>query len=191
MIRTIIAICLLSLLTACATPVPLEFHPDMVQQSKRKLDAELRSISVKTAPPNQRMGDVNWFRVENTIGDQFIQTSTGTGIPITSQWEAALNDALVESLIFRDDAPRKVSLIVEIEKVEMSGLATVDYDVAARYRLMDRETGVDAYSKTIESRGSAATSEAFVGAVRARLAFVRSVKANIKQFLAELQAVML
>ncbi|BCB25724.1 hypothetical protein SKTS_06100 [Sulfurimicrobium lacus] len=160
-------------------------------QSKRKFDAELKTITVKTAPTNQRTGDVNWFRVENTIGDQFYQTSTGTGVPITRQWETALNDALSQSLIFRDNAQRKISLIVEIQKVEMNGLATVDYDIAARYRLMDRETGVDAYSKTIESHGSAETSEAFVGAVRARLAFVRSVKTNIEQFLADLQTAML
>ena len=181
-------ICCAALLGACATPPsPLEFHPEVITQSKIKMDAELRSISVKTAPT----GEVNWYRVENTIGDQFAQTSTGTGIPVTRQWEVALSDALNQSLIFRDHATRTVSLIVEIQKIEMSGIATVDYDVTANYRLMDRNTGENAYAKTLESRGSAETGEAFVGAVRARLAFVRAVQANIEQFLADLEATLL
>lgn len=189
--RPIVTVCLVSVLTACATPVPLEFHIDTVQHSKGKLDADLRTVSVRTAPEGQRTGEVNWFKVENTIGNQFTLTSTGTGIPITRQWEVSLNDAMIQSLLFRESSPRKVSLFVEIQKVEMDGIATVDYDVAARYRLMDRETGVDVYSKVIESRGSALTGEAFVGAVRARLAFVRSVKANIESFLADIKATVL
>ena len=168
--------------------MPLEFQPDNVFQSRKKLDAELKMISVKTAPLNQRIGDVNWFVVENVIGDQFQQTSTGTGVPVTRQWEAALNDVLSQSLMFKDSSTRKVSLLVEVQKIEMIGLVSIDYDVAAKYRIMDRETGTDIYSKTIQSIGTAEPGEAFVGSVRARIAFVRAVKANIAKFLSDFQS---
>jgi hypothetical protein len=177
-----------ALLSGCATPPPLEFYPDNVNRSGKRIDADLRSISVRTAPEEQRTGELNWFFVENTIGDQFIQTSTGTGVPVTRQWEAALRDALDHTLLFREGSTRKVSLITEVQKIEMRGIATVDFDVAAKYRLMDRETGEDIYAETIESVGSATTSEdAFIGAVRARFAFVRAVKTNIRKFLMSLQ----
>ncbi len=187
MIKKLFLVFILILLTGCATPSPLEFHPDYLGKSSKKIQAELKSVSVRTAPKNLQTGEINWFRIENTIGDQFVQTSTGTGIPITKQWESALVDSLNEMLIFRDSASRKLSLTVDIQKIEMRGIAAIDFDVDARYRLIDRETGEDAYSKTIRSRGSASSNEAFVGAVRSRLAFVRSIKANIQQFLSDIQ----
>ncbi len=88
---------------------------------------------MKTAPERERTGKVNWFFVENSIGDQFLQTSTGTGIPVLQQWQSALTDALASSILFRDEAPTKVSLTVEVLKVEMSGLTTVSWDIEARF----------------------------------------------------------
>ncbi len=187
MIKKIYLAFIVLILSGCATPSPLEFRPDYLGKSSKRIQAELKSVSVRTAPKNLQTGDVNWFKIENTIGDQFVQTSTGTGIPITKQWESALVDSLNEILIFRDSAARKLSLTVDIQKIEMRGLAAIDFDVDARYRLVDRETGEDAYSKTIRSRGSASSNEAFVGAVRSRLAFVRSIKANIQQFISDIQ----
>lgn len=187
MLRTLMAVAMVAMLGACAAPAPLEFHPNNLQLAARRQPAEVRAVTVRTAPQAEQIGKVDWWELENTIGNQLVITSTGTGIPVTLAWESAIRLALDQTLIFPDNAPRKMSLVVDVQRVERIGLITVTYAVAARYRLLDRETGVEAYSQTIDTTGAAEVGEAYVGAVRARLAFVRAVQANIDRFLAIVQ----
>lgn len=179
----------LAVLAGCATPPPIEFTPDHIPYVRDRINAELRGVSVRTAKKEQQVGDgVDWYQTENMVGHQFVATSTGTGIPITKQWENALDTSLNESLIFMDNPAKRVSLFVDVKQVEWSGLATVSFDILASYRLMDRASGENLFTKDIHSKGSAKTGEAFVGAVRSRIALVRAIKANIQTFLEDLAA---
>ena len=174
-------------LTGCATPPPIEFTPERLPKVSERINADIRSISVRTAPQPEQVGDgVNWYRVEFLVGNPLFPTSTGTGIPITKQWESALNTAINENLIFTDNPDNNVSLFVDIKQIELSGIATAKTDVMAQYRLMNRATGDDLYTKDILSIGSASTGESFGGVVRGRIALVRSIKNNINKFLESL-----
>ncbi|OSZ41974.1 hypothetical protein BVZ31_07490 [Alcaligenes faecalis] len=175
-------------LAGCASPPPIEFNPQQVSIAREKIDVELRNVAVRTAPEEKQTGNgVNWHHIENGIGDQFLVSSTGTGVPITRQWEVALDSALSESLMFTDNPEQRVSLVVEVKEIDYSGLATVSMEVFANYRLMDRRTGKNLYVQDIRSLGEARAGEAFIGAVRSRIAFVRAVRANIEAFLASLE----
>ena len=175
-------------LAGCAAPAPMEFNIENPVKADKRVDVELKTITVKTAPKEQQLKEIDWFFVENAVGHQFIVTSTGTGIPVTRQWESALRDAIDQSYLFKDDAKRKVSLLVSVKKIDMTGLASVTSDVVAEYRIVDRETGRDLYRKDISFKGVAKTSEAFVGAVRSRLSFVRAIKGNIQAFIDDLKS---
>lgn len=182
--KALITTALVVTIAGCATPPPIEFTPDSTPEANERINAELRGVSVRTAKEDEQVGEgVNWYQTENMVGHQFVVTSTGTGIPITKQWESALGASLNESLIFTDNPSKRVSLFVDVKQVEWSGMVTVAFDVLANYRLMDRATGDNLYEQDIHSKGSAATSEAFVGAVRSRIALVRAIKANIQTFL--------
>jgi hypothetical protein len=174
--------------SGCATPSPLEFQPSRFDKSKKQINAELKSLAVRTAPREMQTTGVNWHLVENTIGDQFSQTSTGTGIPVIRQWESALNNSLNELLLFKDSADIKFSITVDILGVDLSGVVTCTTNISALYKIMNRNTGEYVYSKVIQSSGSAETSEALVGNIRVRLGFVRAVTKNIQLFIDDFNA---
>jgi hypothetical protein len=188
-LRTLVIFAVVALLGGCATPSPLEFQPSRFDKSPKQINAELKSLSVRTAPKEMQTAEVNWYFIENVIGDQFLQTSTGTGIPVIRQWESALNNSLNEVLLFRDSADAKLTLTVDILGVDMSGVVTCTTKISALYRVMNRNTGEYVYNKIIHSQGSGETSEAFVGSVRVRLGFVRSVTNSIQLFIDDLKTV--
>lgn len=153
------------------------------------LDAELQSVSVRTAPEPQRTGAVDWSRIESAIGGPETSVASRNGLPIKRQWAAVLGNSIHHRPLFRRHARRKLALTVEIQKVDMSGIAKVDFDLHARYRLTDCETGDDVFVRTIQSHGVAGPGEAFVGALRTRLAFARSIQANIAGFISKVESV--
>lgn len=181
--RVFIYLFLALVLSSCATREPLEFNLANITPTQHRLNYELRSISIKTNPAGAPTGDVDWVRVESVAG----VASTGTGIPVTRQWEVALSDALVRSLAFTDKAQRTATLFVDIEKIKYSGFGTTHWDVAASYSILDRGTGETIFSSNVRSEGKAGTNEAFAGDVRGRLALVRAIRANIQIFMESLE----
>jgi hypothetical protein len=193
--RTFLALASTLFLSACYTVfVPLDFQVGPVIKPATQFDAEVRAITVRAAPKEEQIEEFDWSDVEvqaksPTVPIPFaFPTSPGTGIPITRPWEEALARALDQGLFFKDEAPRKVFIFVDVLKLDFSGIVTVVYSIVARYRILDRNTGQYVYSKVIESQGEATTGEAFSGAKRLRLSFTRGVTGNIEKFLEDLKA---
>jgi hypothetical protein len=181
MFKSAFVVSLVCMLGACATPMPVSLHLDSVQKAQRAFEGELKSVSVRTAPSHEQIGKVDWAFAAVSLMDSL----HGAEVVITQQWKLALEDAVTQSLLFRDTATTKYSLYVDIQRIEMPSIMTADFDVAARYRLMNRETGEFAYSRTIENRGSATLDDALLANPRLRIALIRALKGNIELFVSD------
>ncbi|MCW2245742.1 hypothetical protein M2352_001333 [Azospirillum fermentarium] len=161
-------------LSACGPQIPpINFSPPNVGPTQTKLNAEVKSITVTVARPEEATGPLV-FGIEAA----------------TPLWKTAVEEALNKMAIFRDDAPQKVSLSVKVLKLD-----TPDFGMnftttsAARYEIIDRATGSIIFTTDVNSDGVVPVDYAFVGAVRARESINRSVQNNILQFLQQLQTV--
>lgn len=175
MIRKLLLVCVAAMsVVACGPQMPaLNFSPPNVGPTQVKLNAEVKSITVTLARPEEATGEVP-YGAET----------------ITPIWKEAIQDAIVKMAIFRDDAPRKVSLSVKILKINPPSfggdMTTVS---AARYEIIERSTGAIIFTTDINSDATVPLNYAFVGAVRARESVNRSVQNNILQFLQQLETV--
>lgn len=169
--RASLAVLLISLLTGCVSAPPLNFSVQGVEPSKRKVDAELRSVSVSYAAPSEQSGEV---------------PSDGEGIPIL--WERALSEAINKSSIFDDDAEKKVNLFVKINELDppAAGITMVT-DTSAKYLLVNRKTGETILEETVTTKGIVPPGYAFAGIVRAKESINRAVQNNIQEFLSRLE----
>lgn len=96
-------------LSACAQTVPpLNFSVPNVGPTTHKVPAELRSINVSMARPDEQLG--------------MLQAGYEVLTPI---WKSALEDALNRMALFQDDAPRKVSISAKILRVDVPGMGPV------------------------------------------------------------------
>ena len=162
-----IALILTVVLAACTELPPLNFAVANVQPSERKIDAELKSITVTMGGPNEVKGEM-------APGVETVATF----------WQTALVDAMNRSVIFRDSAVQKVSLSTKVLKFDIPAFGIeMQTDVIARYEVIDRESGKILFTRDIETSGVVPGDYAFVGAVRARESHNRAVQANIKEFL--------
>lgn len=170
--KIILAFALTMPLMACGPQMPpLNFSPPNVGPTQTKLDAEVKSITVTVARPDEATGSLA-FGVE-------------TATPI---WKTALEEALTKMAIFRDDSSKKVSLSVKVLKVDIPEFgASFTTKTAARYEIIDRSTGSVIFTTDVNSEGLVPAGYAFVGAVRARESANRSVQNNILQFLQQLE----
>ncbi|MBF8793454.1 UDP-N-acetylglucosamine acyltransferase [Pseudomonas monteilii] len=168
--RASLAVLLISLLTGCVSAPPLNFSVQGVEPSKRKVDAELRSVSVSYAAPSEQSGEV---------------PSDGEGIPIL--WERALSEAINKSSIFDDDAEKKVNLFVKINELDppAAGITMVT-DTSAKYLLVNRKTGETILEETVTTKGIVPPGYAFAGIVRAKESINRAEN-NIQEFLSRLE----
>ena len=90
-------------LSGCATPLaPLNFSVPNVGLSHKKIDAEMKSLNVSIARPDEQTG-----KIPASIAVTFPQL-----------WTSALTDALNSMAIFQDDATKKINLSVKILKIE-------------------------------------------------------------------------
>lgn len=167
----IAAIGLTALLAACSPPQPLNFSVQNVQPSPVKLDADLRTITVTPAAPNERTGDL-----------------PPAVAGITSTWKEATQEALSRSALFNDDSRRHVNLEVKVLKFENPPMGiTFPTDTDASYTLIDRQDGSIIFRKVISAQGTTPMGFAMVGAVRARESINRSAQNNIAGFLRALE----
>ncbi|MEB2870329.1 UDP-N-acetylglucosamine acyltransferase [Pseudomonas rhizosphaerae] len=169
--RVLLAVLLATLLTGCVSAPPLNFSVQGVEPSKRKLDADLRAVSVSYAVPSEQTGNV---------------PSDGEGVPLL--WERALSEAVNKSSVFDDESAKKVNLFVKIRELDPpAGGFTMVTDTSASYLLVNRKTGETILEETITTQGSVPPGYAFVGVVRAKESINRAVQNNIREFLSRLE----
>lgn len=161
-------------LIGCASRPPMNFSVPNVGVSKNKIDAELKSMTVTIARPDEKSGNL----------------PAGMEQSVPQLWQTALTEALNRMTVFQDDATKKVNLSVKILKLDMpsfgAGMATV---TGARYEIMDRKTGDLIYAQEINATGEVPWDYAFEGLTRMRESVNRSVQNNITQFLLALETV--
>lgn len=153
---------------------PLNFSVPNVGYSTHKLDAELRSMTVTIARPDEATGKL----------------PAGMETTVPQLWQTSLQESLNKMAIFKDDAHEKVNLSVKVLKLDPPSFgAAMTTEVEARYELQNRENGDIIYSQTIASTGTVSATYAFVGVVRMRESINRAVQNNVSQFLQALETV--
>ena len=185
--RSSILFLLLLLLSSGCTGtkrLPVNFSAPNIGVSTTKLDAELKSLTVTVARPDEATGQI---RVAAAVG------SHGKAYPISlylGLWRTALEEAFNRMAIFKDGSPKKISLAVKILKFdtpEFGGEMTTH--ASARYEIIDRSNGSIIFTTDVSTSGVVPFDHAFVGAVRAVESMNRSVQNNIIQFLQVLETV--
>ena len=161
------------LLAGCQSMAPLNFSTPNVGYSSTKLDAELRSLTVSLARPDEAKGEI----------------PAGTEA-IPQLWQSALQEALDRMAIFKDDGSKKINVSVKILALDAPAFgASMTTTTIARYELIDRANGDIIYSQEISAAGEVPFGYSLVGLVRARESVNRSVQNNISQFLQALETV--
>ena len=159
----------------CVSMPPVNFSAPNIGVSSTKLDAELKSLTVSVARPDE-------------AGE--IHIPPFLPLPISFHaglWKTALEEAFNRMAIFKDDSPKKVSLAVKILKFDTRELFTTH--TSARYEIIDRSNGSIIFTTDVSTSGVVPFDHAFVGAVRAVASMHRSVQNNIIQFLQVLETV--
>jgi len=160
-------------LSGCTLP-PLNFTPKDVSQFSRKVDADLRSITVSVAQDNEKKGDIDFnLDYSKTVPDL---------------WKAGLEDSLNRSLAFSDSSGRKVNLRVKILSFDMPAMGiTMRTNTIAAYEIQNRETGKIVFSREISTEGVVPGNYSFTGAIRAMESANRAVQNNVTEFMRILQ----
>ena len=157
----------------CASLPPVNFSVPNIGVSSTKLDAELKSLTVSIASPDEATGEID----------------PGIGIH-TGSWKTALEEAFNKMAIFKDDSPRKVTLAVKILKFDTPSFgAGMTTHTSARYEIIDRSDGSIIFTTDISTTGDVPFDYAFAARVRLLESINRSVQNNIIQFLQVLETV--
>ena len=161
------------LLTGCTTPPPLNFSVPNVGVSTKKIDAEVKSVTVTLARPDEQKGDMP-MGIES----------------ITNFWKESLQESLDRMAIFKDDSKNKISIQVKILAFDIPSFGLeMNSKSIARYEIIDRATGGIIYTQDISAEGVVPVSHAFLGVTRARESINRAAQNNIKQFLQAVETV--
>jgi hypothetical protein len=172
--KLIFVVALGALLAGCQTVPPINFSVPNVGYSTKKIDAELKSMTVGIARADEKTGNL----------------PAGMEMLVPQLWQSSLQESLNKMAVFSDDAPNKVNLSVKILKLDIpSGGISFTTETAARYEITDRKTGAIIYTQDISSKGEVPFDYAFAGITRQRESINRSVQNNITQFLQALQTV--
>ncbi len=171
--KKILAIIFALALTGCAAPPPLNFSVPDVGVSKSKIDAEVKSVTVTLARPDEAKGNLP-MGIEG----------------VTNFWKESLQESIDRMAIFKDDSKNKLSIQVKILAFEIPGFgASMTSKSVARYELIDRASGSIVYTQDITADGSVPFNHAFMGVTRARESINRAAQNNIKLFLQALETV--
>jgi hypothetical protein len=127
----------------------------------------MKSITVSAAGQEESEGDLPVWTTE-----------------ILPLWKDSLQEAFDKMAIFKDDAKKKVSLLVKVTKLDRSFSST---DVAARYEIRDRSDGAILYTTEVSSVGE--SDSEWDGRTRFIQAMNRAVQGNISKFLTQLETV--
>ena len=161
--------------------LPVNFSAPNIGVSSTKLDAELKSLTISLARPDEAIGKIEvplvWCH-----GD-FCPISLYVGV-----WKTALEEAFNRMAIFKDDSPKKVSLAVKILELRQREIFWIA-DTSARYEIIDRSDGSIIFTTDISTTGDVPFDYAFAARVRLLESINRSVQNNIIQFLQVLETV--
>lgn len=173
--KKILATALVVLLfTGCASNPPLNFSVPDVGVSSKKVDGELRSLTVTLARPDEAKGKM----------------PAAAQHEVPQMWENALTEAVNRMAIFRDDSPNKLSLSVKILAIDMPAFgASMTTKTIARYEIIDRASGGIVYTQDVSADGVVPFDYAFAGVIRMRESLNRSAQNNISQFLQALETI--
>lgn len=162
-----------ALISGCTAPPPVNFSVPDVGVSTKKIDAEVKAITVTLARPDEKKGDLP------------------AGIEgITNLWKEALQEALDRMAIFKDDSKTKVSIQVKILAFEVPAFGfEMTSKSIARYEVIDRATGSIIYTQDIAAEGVVPATHAYLGVTRVRESINRAAQNNIKQFLQAIESV--
>lgn len=174
-------------LSGCGTLPPLNFSVPNVGMTTHKVDAEMKSLTVTVARPDEKTGNLDLQYASIDVNGQ----GRGAGDQMVPQmWQTALTEALNRMVIFQDDATKKINLSVKILKLDVpSAGVSFTTNTTARYEIMDRKTGDLIFSQDIASSGTTPADFAFLGLARMRESINRAVQNNITQFLQSLETV--
>ena len=121
----------------CVSLPPVNFSAPNIGVSSTKLDAELKSLTVSIARPDEGSGEID----------------PGIGVH-TGSWKTALEEAFNKMAIFKDDSPRKVTLAVKILKFDTPSFgAGMTTHTSARYEIIDRSDGSIIFTTDISTSG--------------------------------------
>ena len=169
-------ILLILLSSGCTSLPPINFSAPNIGVSSTKLDAELKSLTVSIARPDEATGEIN----------------PGIGVH-TGLWKTALEEAFNRMAIFKDDSPKKVSLAVKILKFDTPALGVGrTTHASARYEIIDRSSGSIIFTTDVSTSASAPPTPGviqFAGVDGVHESINRSVQNNIIQFLQVLETV--
>ncbi|WP_058836434.1 hypothetical protein [Luteimonas abyssi] len=161
-------------LAGCASNPPLNFSVPNVGVTAQKVDADMRSLTVSLARPDEAKGKI----------------PAAAQHEVPQMWESALTEALNRMAVFSDNSNRKVSLSVKVLELDVPAFgASMTTQTTARYEIIDRESGSIIYTQDISASGVVPASYAFAGMIRARESINRSVQNNIAQFLQALETI--
>jgi len=159
--------------------LPVNFSAPNIGVSSTKLDAELKSLTISLARPDEAIGKIEVPLV--WCHGNFCPISLYVGV-----WKTALEEAFNRMAIFKDDSPKKVSLAVKILKFDPRFTTT---HTSARYEIIDRSDGSIIFTTDISTTGDVPFDYAFAARVRQLESINRSVQNNIIQFLQVLETV--
>lgn len=163
-----------AVLSACGSVPPLNFSVPNVGLSQRKIDAEMKSLTVTIARPDEKTGNL----------------PAGMEQMVPQLWQTALIEATNKMAIFQDDSTKKVNLSVKIRRLDIpqAGIAFTT-ETTAIYEIMDRKSGDVIFTQDITSSGSTPFDYSALGLARQRESINRAVQNNITQFLQALETV--
>ena len=167
--------------------LPVNFSAPNIGVSSTKLDAELKSLTISLARPDEAIGKIEVPLV--WCHGNFCPISLYVGV-----WKTALEEAFNRMAIFKDDSPKKVSLAVKILKFQTISAFPAAH-TSARYEIIDRSDGSIIFTTDISTSGEGPFKLAPLCDLgcstgsRAVDGINRSVQKNIIQFLQALETV--
>ena len=169
-IKTITIMFLTTFFVGCSSLPPLDFMVENIDQSKNRMDAELKSLTVGFVPATQ----------------QGINDCLNPAVP--GIFKEAIQDALNRSLIFKDDAAIKVNVSAKIVTCDLpaAGIA-MRTSLATRYEITNRSTGDIIFNKVISSQAVVEFGFSAIGLVRMQESTNRAFRNNIGLLLLELE----
>ena len=185
-ISILVTVLVLALLSGCGSMIPMNFSVMKVGLAQKKIDAELKSLTVSVAQKGEATGSFDFQSA--SLGDSN-PSEAATAQIIPQQWQASLIEAVNTMAIFQDDATKKVNLSVKILKIQMDIFAVPNKvtTTEARYEITDRKTGDLIYTQNITSTGVINISTCLSTCIRQSLNL--AVQNNILQFLQALETV--
>lgn len=163
---------MLVLLAGCTSVPPVDFTVESVGMVSSRKNVELVSLTVGFAPQSQQK-KVDTYGFGLAMANQ-----------VPSTWKESLQDAINRSLIFIDDADKKINLSVRITEYDLpaAGLA-MKTTASAIYEIVDRENGDLLFAQEISTEGVVPVDYAFYGVTRAVESANRAVRNNIAEFI--------